>query len=95
MQAIIICSLVVQALTDRLKSLFPDTISTKIAVPLLSAALGILVCVLGRIDLFAAVNIVFDLPIVGYVLTGVAASGGASGINELFKLIAETRSSNQ
>lgn len=52
-----------------------------------------IIAVFGKADIFAEVNVQIGTPIVAYVLTGLIISGGATAINDVFKLIAGAKDS--
>lgn len=80
---LIIIAILVEAIWENLKILYDKN---KININMIgSLVLGILVCVLAQIDIFALVGITLKLPIVGYVLTGIICSRGANFVNDLFK----------
>lgn len=82
---LIIIAILVEAIWENLKILYDKS---KININMIgSLILGILVCVLAQIDIFALVGITLKLPIVGYVLTGIICSRGANFVNDLFKKV--------
>lgn len=82
---LIIIAILVEAIWENLKILYDKN---KININMIgSLILGILVCVLAQIDIFALVGITLKLPIVGYVLTGIICSRGANFVNDLFKKV--------
>ena len=76
---LIIIAILVEAIWENLKILYDKNKINMIG----SLILGILVCVLAQIDIFALVGITLKLPIVGYVLTGIICSRGSNAINDL------------
>lgn len=85
-----IVALIVQFLTDRVKGFIPAS-ATGWAVPLLALLFGEMICIAGQIDVLSAAGVVLAPPILGYVLTGIAVTGGATAVNELIKLIRDAR----
>ena len=78
---LIIIAILVEAIWENLKILYDKN---KININMIgSLILGILVCVLAQINIFALVGITLKLPIVGYVLTGIICSRGSNAINDL------------
>jgi hypothetical protein len=50
-------------------------------------AAGILLALLAQVDLYAVVGVVFTVPYVGVVLTGIVLSRGANYASDFIKLI--------
>lgn len=87
---IIIVSLIVQFLTERIKTPIPEN-ARKWAVPLVALTFGELICILGEIDLFGACGIALNPLLISYILTGICVSGGSTLVNELIKAIVDLR----
>jgi len=82
---LIITAIFVEAIWENLKILWEDG---KISFNRLGALiLGIIVCVLAKVDLFTMVGIEFSIPFVSYVFTGIIVSRGANFVNDLFSKI--------
>ena len=79
---LIIIAILVEAIWENCKILWDDG---KFNVNMLgSLIVGILVCVLAKVDGFAIVGIYIDWHIVAYIFTGVIVSRGANFVNDLF-----------
>lgn len=52
-----------------------------------SIIVGILVCVVTNVDLFAELGFVVSVPYLGSVLTGVIASRGSNFVHDIFKFV--------
>lgn len=46
--------------------------------------LGIIICILARIDIFMIVGLELQVPIIGCILTGIIVARGANFVNDLF-----------
>lgn len=78
-----------QVLVERIKPVLPSKIKDNgHNIQLISIIFGVIIAVFGKADIFAQVGVQIETPIVAYVLTGLIISGGASAINDVFKLIA-------
>lgn len=78
-----------QVLVERIKPVLPSKIKDNgHNIQLISIIFGVVIAVFGKADIFAQVGVQIETPIVAYVLTGLIISGGASAINDVFKLIA-------
>lgn len=86
--AVFAIALIVEALVQVLKAGVPDTINVPAWLwPVCSAALGMLLCVLAKVDALDLLGISLSLPIVGSLLTGLLVSRGASFIHDLWMRI--------
>jgi len=92
---LLVLSLVVQFLTDRIKAILPwEKIGTVKLIPIYSLIVAQVVAWVTQVDFFA----LFQLPTqatVGIIVTGLATSGGAAGIHELISKLRESRITNQ
>ena len=80
---LIIIAILVEAIWENLKMLYDKD---KININMIgSLTLGMLVCILARINVFDIVGIGLTIPFFGYVLTGIIVSRGANFVNDLFK----------
>lgn len=78
-----------QVLVERIKPVLPSKIKDNGRnIQLISIIFGVIIAVFGKADIFAQVGVQIETPIAAYVLTGLIISGGASAINDVFKLIA-------
>ena len=92
---LLILSIVVQFLVDRIKAVLPWSKIGKVELaPIYSLAVAQLVAWVTQVDFFS----LFNLPTqatVGIIVTGLACSGGAAGIHELISKLRESRTTNQ
>lgn len=80
---LIIIAILIEAVWENLKMLYDKD---KININMIgSLTLGMLVCILARINVFDIVGIGLTIPFFGYVLTGIIVSRGANFVNDLFK----------
>lgn len=56
-----------------------------------SAALGVVVCVLYKVDLLGALGVMTDVPFVGSVLTGIIVSRGSNYINDFISKVRDPK----
>lgn len=81
-------------MTERIKPVLPSKIKDNgHNIQLISIIFGVIIAVFGKADIFAQVGVQIETPIVAYVLTGLIISGGATAINDVFKLIAGAKDS--
>lgn len=57
--------------------------------PVTSACLGVIVCVLADVDVFALLDVNLKVPVVGSVMSGVLISRGASFVHDLWSNLKE------
>lgn len=80
---LIIIAILIEAIWENLKMLYDKD---KININMIgSLTLGMLICILARINVFDIVGITLTIPFFGYVLTGIIVSRGANFVNDLFK----------
>jgi hypothetical protein len=79
---LVIIAILVESIWENLKMIYKKQ---KLNINMIgSLILAILVCILAKIDIFSIVGINLEIPIIGYVLTGIICSRGANFINDLF-----------
>lgn len=79
----LIASFFIKAVVNYLKPLWEKNVyGAKISL-FVSLGLGILVCTMAGIDMFAQAGITLAVPYIGSVLSGVAAGGGANVIHDI------------
>lgn len=84
---IITIALLVEAIWETLKMIWKEG---KININTVGAlAVGILVSILAKIDIFAMQDINLSLPVIGWILTGILMSRGANFIHDLFNKIGD------
>lgn len=96
--AILLLSLLVQFLVERIKVFqMPEAVS-KWAVPLIALIISLLLTIGCQIGILSLFSITINPLILDYILTGIAISGGSTLVNELIKTLQglkETFQSNQ
>lgn len=81
--SLVIVAILVEAIWENLKMLYPEN---KFSFNMLGALLlGIIVCILAKIDIFTLVGIDLSIKLLAYIFTGIIVSRGANFINDLFK----------
>jgi len=80
---LVIVAILVEAIWENLKMTYKEG---KFSISMLGALLlGILVCILAKIDVFEIVGIDISIKIIAYILTGIIVSRGANFVSDLFK----------
>jgi len=88
---LIILSIIVQFLVDRIKLVIPiKKVGIVELAPIYALVIGMLIAFTTAINMLALLGYK-SFPIVGYILTGLAISGGSVGIHELIAKIRESR----
>ena len=83
MVLIVGAALVVEGLVQILKGFVPEQTNVPSWLwPVTSACIGVLLCVLGNIDLLVAAGLTLSVPGVGAVMTGFMISRGASFVHD-------------
>ena len=77
----------VEALIQTIKPIYDKQKGGLNIDKLVSIIVGILVCVAARVDLFAELGLVVEVPYLGFVLTGVIASRGSNFVHDIFKFV--------
>jgi hypothetical protein len=87
----LILSVVVQYIVERIKDLIPDNIYNKISKyikpSIISFIVSIIITFTCRIDVFTILGYESIPQWLGYVLSALAISGGSVGTNELIKVL--------
>ena len=84
---IITIALLVEAIWENLKMVWKEG---KININTIGAlAVGILVSILAKIDIFAMQGIDLSISVIGWILTGILLSRGANFIHDLFNKIGD------
>lgn len=80
---LIIISILIEAIWENLKMVWQKG---KFNVNMLGALiLGIIICILAKINIFSLVGITLSVEVLGYVFTGIIVSRGANFVSDLFK----------
>lgn len=81
---VLVVAVLVEAVVQVVKGWVPEDKKAEWIWRVISAALGIFVCVLASIDIFAILDVDLQIPIAGQVLSGVLVSQGASFLHDLW-----------
>lgn len=88
---VIAIAILVEALVQVLKGFAPDgATSPGWLWPVSSCVLGVMVCVLAKVDALALLGVALSVPYVGCVLTGVLVSRGSSFVHDLWQRVRGT-----
>lgn len=80
---LVLIAILIEAIWENLKMTYDQR---KLNINMIgSLLLGILICILAKVDVFAIVGINLIIPFIGYILTGIIVSRGANFVNDLFK----------
>lgn len=80
---LIIIAILVEAIWENLKMTYDKK---KLNINMIgSLILGILICILAKVDIFAIVGLNLFIPFIGSIFTGIIVSRGANFVNDLFK----------
>jgi hypothetical protein len=89
---IIILAIMVQTVTDILKKVIPiESIGKMPLPPVIALVVGIGLAVLTRTDILVATGFTPQVEAVGWVITGIVASGGATAVHEVIAKIRDSR----
>ena len=81
--SLIVVAILVEAIWENLKMTYKEG---KFSISMLSALLlGILICILAKLNIFEMVGIEISFHLIGYILTGIIVSRGANFVSDLFK----------
>jgi len=79
---LIIVAILIEAIWENLKMIWKKG---KFNVNMLgSLILGIIICILAKINIFSIVGIELSIEVVGFIFTGIIVSRGANFVNDLF-----------
>jgi hypothetical protein len=79
---LIIVAILIEAIWENLKMIWRKG---KFNVNMLgSLILGIIICILAKINIFSIVGIELSIEVVGFIFTGIIVSRGANFVNDLF-----------
>lgn len=80
---LVIIAILVEAIWENLKMVWQ---AGKVNVDAIgSLILGIIVCIVAKLDIFALVGFGLSAPILGWIFTGIICSRGANYLHDLFK----------
>ena len=82
---VFVAAILVEGLVQVVKTWVPEGIVEPGGLwPVVSAVFGVVLCVLGKLDILHIAGIRLEVPLVGALLTGVLISRGASFIHDLW-----------
>lgn len=84
---VFIMAIIVEAVIQVIKGWVPETATPAWLWPIASAVLGVILCLLGQVDVIALAGITLAVPFVGQVVTGILISRGASFMHDLWNRI--------
>lgn len=80
---LIVVAILVEAIWENIKMIYDKN---KFNISMIgSLVLGIIVCVIFKIDIFSIVGLSTTIPFVGSIFTGIIVSRGANFVNDLLK----------
>ena len=80
---LIVVAILVEAICENIKMIYDKD---KFNISMIgSLVLGIIVCVVFKIDIFPIVGLSAAIPFIGSIFTGIIVSRGANFVNDLFK----------
>lgn len=80
---LIVVAILIEAIWENLKMVWQKG---KFNVNMLGALiLGIIICILAKINIFSLVGITLSVQVLGYIFTGIIVSRGANFVSDLFK----------
>lgn len=80
---LIVVAILVEAIWENIKMIYDKD---KFNISMIgSLVLGIIICVIFRIDIFPIVGLSAAIPFVGSIFTGIIVSRGANFVNDLLK----------
>lgn len=80
---LVLIAILVEAIWENLKMTYDKK---KLNINMIgSLVLGILICILAKVDIFAIVGLNLFIPFIGSIFTGIIVSRGANFVNDLFK----------
>ena len=80
-------ALVIETLTEYLKSVFPVIADKTGVLFAITAALGILLCIAFGADLFASFGLISQIPFLGQSITGILCGGGSNIVYDIVERI--------
>jgi uncharacterized protein (DUF2062 family) len=92
MEKLIVCSIIIQFIVERVKPLIPSK-AHKNVLPLLDMAIGTSIAFVTQSNLFEAIGIEVISNPLAMILTGISYSGGSIMFYELIQLVTEKRPS--
>lgn len=88
---LVIFAVLIQFLVNRLKTILGSQVMKYLPADVLSALLGLVFAIVFKIDIFVYFGLSCNIPIIGYVVSGLIISAGAPAIHELLASIREER----
>ena len=86
--AIVAFAVICQVLVERIKPLIPEFKGKSHAIQYVTILVGIVIAVSFKVDIFSTLGAEEYPLVLAYILTGLLISGGATFVNDVFKLVA-------
>lgn len=86
--AIVAFAVICQVLVERIKPLIPEFKGKSHAIQYVTILVGIVIAVSFKVDIFNTLGAEEYPLVLAYILTGLLISGGATFVNDVFKLVA-------
>lgn len=85
---VILVAIFVEAIVQVFKGFVPEGAAVPAWLwPVVSMALGVVLCLAGKVDALSAVGLTINVPVVGQVLTGCLVSRGSNFVHDLWRRI--------
>ena len=85
---ILLWAILLEALLQVAKSWVPETVSvSSLTWPLVSAALGMVLCLAADVDVFETFGITLKVPYIGPFMSGVIISRGSNFVHDLWQRV--------
>lgn len=80
---LVLIAILIEAIWENLKMTYDKK---KLNINMIgSLILGIIICILAKVDIFTIVGLNLFIPVIGSIFTGIIVSRGANFVNDLFK----------
>lgn len=86
--AIVAFAVICQVLVERIKPLIPEFKGKSHAIQYVTILVGVVIAVSFKVDIFSTLGAEEYPLVLAYILTGLLISGGATFVNDVFKLVA-------
>lgn len=88
MLVVIVLAVLVEGIVQVVKTWTPEGANLPTWLwPVVSAGVGVVVCVAASVDVFTLLDISLSVPVLGAILTGVLISRGASFVHDLWNRV--------
>ena len=86
-QEVIAGAVIVERTTEVVKSLLPEKVGAFKNGLYISATLGVIVCIIFRIDFLSQIGLSTDIALVGEIFTGMLMTGGAAAFHGILEAL--------